>query len=117
MEDPIYHFALRDEWADALVSGTYRRSTVGRSLEEEGFIHCSFRSQLEAVADRFYMGRADVVLLQVEPGRVPAEIRVEKVGDDEFPHIYGELPVQAVVGAVELPLDGDGRLVIDRPLE
>jgi uncharacterized protein (DUF952 family) len=41
---------------------------------------------------------AQLVLLEIDPTAVLAEIRVEGLDDsgDEYPHIYGELPVAAV---------------------
>jgi glutathione S-transferase len=111
----IYHLALRDEWAHALGSGVgYRRSTLGRSLDDEGFIHCSFAHQVEQIADLVYCGRGDVVLLVIDPSRLHAEVRVENLegGEQRFPHIYGPLPVEAVVEARDVPVDTTGRLAV-----
>jgi uncharacterized protein (DUF952 family) len=111
---PIYHLALRDEWSEALESGAgYRRSTLGRSLDDEGFIHCSFATQVQMIADLVYRGRHDVVLLVIDPSRVRSEVRVENLdgGEELFPHIYGPLPVDAVVRAVGVLLDGAGQLM------
>jgi uncharacterized protein (DUF952 family) len=96
----IYHLALRDEWAAAVAAGgPYQRSTVGRSLEEEGFIHCSFAEQVDDTAARYYAGRDDVVLLTIDPKHLDAEVIVE----DGFPHIYGPLPHDAVVSVQAWP--------------
>jgi uncharacterized protein (DUF952 family) len=109
----IYHLALRKDWEDAVAARAYRRSTLGHSLEDVGFIHCSFPSQVQRIADLVYRGRDDVVLLEIDPARLTAELRVEPVGTDEFPHIYGELPVDAVLRVTPVPVDSDGRLRID----
>jgi glutathione S-transferase len=111
----IYHLARRDEWLQALDGGEdYRRSTLGKSLEDVGYIHCSSADQVQAIADLVYRGRPDVVLLEIDPGRVPAEVRVENLeGDQAFPHIYGPLPIEAVVQADDVPLGADGRLMVD----
>jgi uncharacterized protein (DUF952 family) len=93
----IYHLALRPEWEAARADGAYRRSTLGASLEEVGFIHCSMAHQVQTIADLVYGGRDDVVLLEVDPDRLDAEVRVEPAHGDEYPHIYGPLPVAAVV--------------------
>lgn len=91
--EPIYHLAVRAEWDEAVTSrGRYRRSTVGRSLEEEGFIHCSFVHQVAQTAALYYAGRDDVLLLTIDPTRVGANIKVE----NGFPHIRGPLPLDAV---------------------
>jgi uncharacterized protein (DUF952 family) len=105
----IYHLALSEEWSDAVDTGAlYRRSTLGRSLDEEGFIHCSYGHQVQGTADLFYSGRDDVVLLTINPDAVAADIRVEK----SFPHLYGAIRSDAVVAVTPLPLGPDGRLVI-----
>jgi glutathione S-transferase len=100
LADRIYHLALGAEWREAQAGGQdYRRSTVGRSLEDEGFIHCSFAHQVRATADRYYAGLSDVVLLVIDPSRLDAEVRVEtpEGAHEAFPHIYGPIPVDAVV--------------------
>lgn len=102
----LYHLAVAAAWdptADA-----YRGSTLGRSLAEEGFVHCSTAGQVQATADRFYTGRSDVVLLTIDPDLVDAEIRVE----GGFPHVYGPVPTGAVVAAHAVPVGPDGRLQI-----
>jgi glutathione S-transferase len=108
----IYHLALREEWEASVELGAYRRSTIGRSLDDEGFIHCSFASQVQRIADLVFRGRDDVVLLEIDVDLVPVEIRVEQIGDSDeaFPHIYGPLPIDAVARVGQLVLQDDGRL-------
>jgi uncharacterized protein (DUF952 family) len=111
--DRIYHLALHAEWYEASASGTaYRRSTLGTTLEEQGFIHCSFADQVQQIADLVYVGRDDVVLLVIDPALVPHQIEVENLegGDQLFPHIYGPLPLQAVVAVHAVPPGPEGRL-------
>ncbi len=88
--DLIYHLALAQRWAEA--GAEYRWSTIDRTLEQEGFIHCSFADQVADTAARYYAGREDVVLLTIDPALIPSEIKVE----GGFPHIYGPLPTDAV---------------------
>jgi uncharacterized protein (DUF952 family) len=91
---PIYHLALQAEWNEAVArGGPYERSTIGRSLEDEGFIHCSHEQQVEQTARLYYAGRDDVVVLTIDTSRLDAEVKVE----GGFPHIYGPLPLDAVV--------------------
>ncbi|MHB8463373.1 MAG: DUF952 domain-containing protein [Acidimicrobiales bacterium] len=110
----IYHLALRDEWRAAAESGGhYRRSTLGKSLEDEGFIHCSFATQVQTIADLVYSGRRDVVLLAIDPRRLQVDVRIENLdgGHELFPHIYGPLPLDAVDRAHDVLLDPDDRLM------
>jgi len=100
----IFHIATLADWKEAESSGTYRTSTYGRTLEQEGFIHASRQDQWRETRQRFY---ADVpealVLLEIDPGRLTSELRVEEVPEagDSFPHIYGPLNLDAVVAVHE----------------
>jgi glutathione S-transferase len=112
--DPLLHLAVASEWERARAAGAYDRSTIDTSLAEEGFIHCSFAHQVQATADRYYRGRDDIVLLAIDPARIDAEVLVEEAASGErFPHVYGPIPVDAVVSARPVPLGTDGRLDLD----
>ena len=109
----LFHLAIADEWEEARSrGGPYRRSTLGVSLDEQGFIHCSFPGQLQKVADAVFASRDDVVLLAIDRGQLSAEVRVEATdgGTERFPHIYGPLDLDAVIDSVPVPLGADGRL-------
>ena len=103
----VYHLALAGEWAAAVErGGPYERSTIDQTLDEVGFIHCSFLHQLERTRRRFSAGREDVVLVCIDPRRLDVELRVEDLhGNGEvFPHLYGPLALDAVLEA--RPLGG-----------
>jgi uncharacterized protein (DUF952 family) len=104
----IFHIATAADWRRTLESGTYTTSTVGRTLEEEGFIHASRRDQVKGVFDRYYASLGeDLVLLTIDTARLTgADVRVEPVGDDTYPHVYGPINRSAVVDVV--PLDRHG---------
>jgi uncharacterized protein (DUF952 family) len=96
---PIFHLALPDDWAAAFSTGEYAMSTRGVTLEQEGFIHCSTRDQIEATANLFYGDLEQLVVLTIDPRLVPATIVYEPPApgvDAVFPHIYGPLPLAAV---------------------
>lgn len=90
----IYHIAEPDAWERALELGEYRHP----SLAAEGFIHCSTREQLDATATRYYADRAELLVLAIVDRRIKDQVKWElapSVGD-EFPHIYGAMPLEAV---------------------
>lgn len=103
----IYHLAERSAWEQAQSDGEYRESTLGRSLDDVGFIHASDAGQWQATRARFYADYPDdLVLLMIDPARLTAPL-VREVGNpatgEQFPHIYGPLPVDAVVATRMLP--------------
>lgn len=109
----LLHLAVAGEWERARARGTYERSTIDTSLEEEGFIHCSFPDQVQATADRYYRGRDDIVLLRIDPERLDPGVDVvveEARSGERFPHVYGPIPVVAVASVQPVPIGPDGRL-------
>jgi uncharacterized protein (DUF952 family) len=92
--------ASRDAWEVALTQGSY----APPSLKSEGYIHCSTPWQVVRIANTNFSGRSDLVLLVIDPAKVQAKILFENCEgrSEPFPHIYGPLPVDAVVS--EFPL-------------
>jgi uncharacterized protein (DUF952 family) len=102
----ILHITTRPEWDSAHAEGAYRADT----LSSEGFIHASTREQVLGVADARFRGRADLVLLVIDPDRVQPELRWEESepGQPPFPHVYGPLNVDAVVDVIAFPEAPEG---------
>ncbi len=105
----IYHIVAREAWERARQLGEYR----AESLEGEGFMHCSAREQITAVANAFYRGRSQLLLLCIDESRLRAELRWEAPAHPDpdmasafsdsgaFPHIFGALNLDAVVGVFD----------------
>jgi uncharacterized protein (DUF952 family) len=98
----LFHLALRRDWEEAKESevGEYRVSTRGRTLAEEGYLHASYAHQWQGVRDAYYADVTEpLVLLEVDPALldVPVVVETPEGADEAFPHIYGPLPVTAVV--------------------
>jgi uncharacterized protein (DUF952 family) len=76
----------------------------------EGFIHCSNGHQVVWVANQRFRGRTDLVLLHIDPTRLGAQVRYENLegGEELFPHVYGPIPVTAVVDVVRFLPAEDG---------
>ena len=99
----ILHITSQAAWAEAQAVGAYRAD----SLASEGFIHCSDPHQVAWVAGQRFRGRADLVVLHIDPSRVGAQIRYENLegGTRLFPHVYGPIPCAAVVEVTPLTFD------------
>jgi uncharacterized protein (DUF952 family) len=112
----LLHLARRQDWLDARRSGSgdYRISTRGRTLEEQGFIHCSLPHQLRGVAEALYADADDLVVLVIDSVRLTGPVRYEaaEAGGEQYPHLYGPLPLDAVTRVVPVSRDEAGRFVL-----
>lgn len=107
----IYHIAFKADWERAKRAGEYTMSTIGKTLADVGFIHASGPAQLAGVANTFYKGvTEDLLVLVIDTRRVRARIRYEDVpgAAAPFPHIYGPLNADAVIAARPLLAGPDG---------
>jgi len=95
MENLIYHISSETEAAHAQETGEYEP----KAFAAEGFIHCSYAHQLESVLNRIFQGRTDLVVFEIDPALLSCKIIDENLegGIELFPHVYGRLPMSAVV--------------------
>jgi release factor glutamine methyltransferase len=100
----ILHLCQREEWLKAQNQGVFS----SKSLEQEGFIHCSQPEQILQVANHFYHGIPDLILLWIEPELITSEIRWEMADNTLFPHIYGPIDLKAVIRTTDLKPEVDG---------
>lgn len=102
----IYHICDTAQWAEAQTSGTYAPA----KFPIDGFIHCSIWSQVAGVAKRLFQNRQDLCILIIQPRHLEVPVVFENLegGEELFPHIYGHLPTQAVLGELHLNRSSDG---------
>jgi uncharacterized protein (DUF952 family) len=91
----IYHVVSIPNWEKALELGYYEAP----SLATEGFIHASKKEQVEGVIKRYYSNQTDLLILHIDEGKLEAVHIFEMAPsvNEEFPHIYGKLNLEAVV--------------------
>ena len=91
----IYHVTTNENWTKALDNGYYEAP----SLQTEGFIHMSKQDQVSGVLQRYYSGMKDLVLLHVDETLLKAPLKYEHSPSvqHDFPHVYGQLNLDAVV--------------------
>jgi uncharacterized protein (DUF952 family) len=116
----LLHIAPLRDWEEARSVGVY----APPSLKKEGFIHLSSASQVVGVANAFYREQPSLVLLVIDSGRLTSELRWEAPAhpagaaapptseEDEFPHLYGPLNMEAVVRVLDFAPGPDGNFAL-----
>ncbi|MEU5691012.1 DUF952 domain-containing protein [Actinosynnema sp. NPDC020468] len=98
----ILRISPRDDWSRDREAGAI-------PLDPDGFVHCSDPGTVHLPANRLFHGRADLVLLQVDPDGLPVLWEPGETEDGPwFPHVYGPIPTDAVVAVHEFAPDGAG---------
>ena len=110
----LWHIASQQDADIAKKIGSYQPI----SLEKEGFIHCSYLSQVCQVANRFYAGQIELVLIQIDPSCLNCPVVEEDLYNhgQKFPHIYGVLPWSAVMTIYAFPCEADGTFQLPAPI-
>lgn len=102
----IFKILGRDEWAAAQAAGRFEGSAVDH---QDGYIHFSTAAQAPETARRYFSGRTDLVVLEVEGDDLGTALKWEPSrGGDLFPHLYAPLAVTDVRVVHEAPLQEDG---------
>lgn len=110
VKSPVFlHLCGAAQWEASCAVGEHRPA----SLAEVGFVHLSTPEQVHLPANRLYRGRTDLVLLHIDPDRLSDPVRWEPgvPGDPEsmrFPHLYGPLPIAAVIAVSPYEPQPDG---------
>lgn len=105
----LVHLCGAEEWSSARACGVVRPESLG----DAGFIHLSTPDQVHLPANRLYRGRGDLMLLYIDPTLLAAPVLWEPGAATDpdsmlFPHLYGPLPVCAVIKVTAYRPDPDG---------
>jgi uncharacterized protein (DUF952 family) len=103
----IYKIATRAEWDAAQAAARYEGSPDDA---RDGFIHLSAREQLAGTLAKHFAGLTDLVLIAVDGDRLGEALKWgPSRGGELFPHHYGPMSLDAVIGVADLPVDSGGR--------
>jgi uncharacterized protein (DUF952 family) len=106
----VYKIMLSAEPQRMRDDGEFRGSPADVA---DRYIHLSCGSQLASTLDKHFIGVEGLMLIAVDLSRLGETVRWEPArGGQLFPHIYGPLPIGAVVSVapVERAADGTVRL-------
>ena len=106
----IYKICEAAQWRAAMQAGVFRGAAVD---ERDGFIHFSAAAQVGETAAKHFAGATDLLLVAVDADALEGALKWEPSrGGDLFPHLYGALPLGAVLWTLPLRRDPGGRLLL-----
>ena len=84
------------QWAQFEADGVFQGAPVDLA---DGYIHLSTQDQVQGTLNNHFAGQEDLVLAEVDLTALKELIKWEPSrGGALFPHIYGVLPMHAIVG-------------------
>lgn len=118
MADVLLHLVTVEEWERSQRAGGIAPGPAGGGE----FVHLSAPHQVHLPAARLFAGRDDVLLLVLDPELLGAEVRWEPGAPDDpasmrFPHLYGMLPLDAVLEVLPYLPGADGAFPPVDPVE
>ena len=100
----IYKICDQALWDAACKDGRF----TGVEIDiKDGFIHFSTAAQVAETLALHFAGRQNLLLLQTDPSDLDIVWEPARSGD-LFPHLYGDLPIAAVVSVSPIALVPDG---------
>ena len=112
---PIYKICPKTLWREAEGLSRFTGAEIDRA---DGFIHFSTAAQVAETARRHFSGRDDLLLVAVDADALGPALRYEPSrGGDLFPHLYGDLPLDAVRDVSPMPLGPDGAHVLPAEID
>jgi uncharacterized protein (DUF952 family) len=109
MADLIFKVVPRAEWEAS--SGDYHGSAHDQA---DGFLHFSTAAQLPETLRRYYAGQDDLILVAVNPAALGTALKWEYSPSraEDFPHLYGALPCDAMKWARPIARGVGGNFVL-----
>lgn len=96
-DDMLYKILTPDEWDKFQQDKVFKGSALD---VKSGFIHIAFVDQYPPILEKFFKDQRPLILVKVNAKLLkPGTLKIEpnKPGGEKFPHIYGEIPLEAVI--------------------
>lgn len=91
-----YKIFTAGQWAQFQADGIFHGAPVDLA---DGYIHLSASEQLQGTLDKHFAGQEGLVIAEIDLAMLGDTVKWEvSRGDALFPHIYGALPIAAVIG-------------------
>ena len=97
-QHPISAFKIltAQQWAQFEADGVFHGAPVDIA---DGYIHLSAPDQLQGTLDKHFAGQTGLIFVEVDLPALGDTVRWEvSRGGALFPHVYGTLPLEAIIG-------------------
>ena len=92
-----YKIFTAAQWGQFQADGVFAGAPVDLA---DGYIHLSTMDQLQGTLDKHFAGQTGLVIAEIDLGLLGDTIRWEvSRGGALFPHIYGPLPLSAILSS------------------
>ena len=109
-QNVTYKVLTATQMAALLTEGVFSGAPIDLA---DGFIHLSTADQLDETVAKHFAGQVDLHIAAVDLAALGDTVKWEPArGGALFPHIYGPLPMSAVIAHGPLRFGDDGRIVL-----
>lgn len=99
--DTAFKILTAEQWAQFQADGVFYGAPVDLA---DGYIHLSAADQLQGTLDKHFTGQDGLVIAEVDLAALGDTVKWEvSRGGALFPHIYGPLPMVAIIGKAFTP--------------
>jgi len=115
MNKVIYCITTVKKWEHAKRKGEY----WDKSLDNEGFIHCSYQFQLLRVANIHFKGISDLLILCIKRSKLNCKVIDEDLYNlnELYPHIYGPININSILEIIPFPCEQNGNFNLPKKIE
>ena len=98
MQPTAFKILTAGQWAQFEADGVFHGAPVDLA---DGYIHLSTADQVQGTLDKHFSGQTGLVIAEIDLAELSDTVRWEvSRGGALFPHVYGALPMNAVVRVV-----------------
>lgn len=105
-----YKVLTAEEIAELLENGSFAGAPVDLA---DGYVHMSIAEQVRGTVDKHFAGQHDLHIAAIDLAALGELIRWEvSRGGALFPHLYAQLPLDAVIAHAPLQRATDGSVIL-----
>lgn len=92
----IIHIIEQDKWEVI----RHQPVLLGQAFADFGFVHCCFEEQVHQVIQQWFPKENSLLAVEIDTEKLSSPLVLENLegGEEKFPHIYGPINRDAIIG-------------------